>query len=393
MQLIEICQSNEKMTSQSYCPVAADDNDFLDDYSLERIKSISWKVPWSKIILIIAIACSSFIFSISFLHVHPYQPTLHFRQKNNTWKFKIVQITDIHLGEEPATDWGPEQDRRTWLVLDQVLKYEKPDFIILSGDQVTTNYFLPNTTAYYNLLGEFLSTYETPWATIFGNHDDNVEDSRPSGKSKNPPKADRRDLLAADQKFPLSLSKGGPLKVTGTSNYMLDIFIQNNVAAQIFLFDSGGGSLPEAIDDSQIQWFKTQALSSILPAIAFQHIPTLTHAFSETCSGFQGEGIDKLHDDAGVVEALADAGRFLFLAVGHNHGNDYCCPYNDTKLEVCFGRHSGYGGYGKWERGARVYELSIDKDQANNDSSRNIMEWKSWVRLESGLVVDEVSVT
>jgi hypothetical protein len=234
-------------------------------------------------------------------------------------------------------------------------------------------------------LGEFLSAYATPWAMIFGNHDDS-DFEVPGTNRKIPHKFNRRDLLAIDQSFPLSVSQGGPMEVTGTTNYVLDIHIGDEAAAQILFLDSGGGALLEAIDDSQILWFEDQASSSELPAVAFQHIPTSAHRFSDSCVGFQGEGIEELHYDAGILKAFADSGRFSFLAVGHNHGNDYCCPYQDTELQVCFGRHSGYGGYGKWERGSRVYELSISKDQSVSKS----MRWKSWVRLESGEVADEV---
>jgi DNA repair exonuclease SbcCD nuclease subunit len=318
------------------------------------------------------------------------QPSLQFRQAENlenAWKFKILQITDIHLGEAEDTLWGPEQDRKTWIVLDKVLTMESPDLIVLGGDQLTANNCKTNATAYYRILGEFLSGYGIPWAMIFGNHDD-MDFEVPGTDQRIPHKYSRRQLLAVDQSFSLSLSRGGPLEVTGTSNYVLDIHIENQTAAQIFFFDSGGGYLPQAIDDSQIKWFHEKASLSQLPAGAFQHIPTAAHHFSESsCQGFQGEGIAAIHYDAGIMKALADSGRFSFLAVGHNHGNDYCCPYEDSELHVCFGRHSGYGGYGKWEHGARVYELSIPTDQA----SRNTMQWKSWVRLESGEIVDEIS--
>jgi hypothetical protein len=49
------------------------------------------------------------------------------------------------------------------------------------------------------------------------------------------------------------------------------------------------------------------------------------------------------------------------------------------------GARTGYGGYGDWERGARVYELSIVAPQEYK------LEWKSWVRLELGDVYDQVS--
>jgi hypothetical protein len=45
--------------------------------------------------------------------------------------FQIMQITDIHLGEAEYTDWGPEQDRKTMKLLNQMFEYEKPDLIVL----------------------------------------------------------------------------------------------------------------------------------------------------------------------------------------------------------------------------------------------------------------------
>ena len=122
-------------------------------------------------------------------------------------------------------------------------------------------------------------------------------------------------------------------------------------------------------------------------------------------------------EDPGIANAMSESTRIYFLATGHNHGNDYCCHYRNTTLQLCFGRHSGYGGYGRWDRGSRIYELTIpfhvhddDDDNttrvdgvANDDddyddpsaTTHNIhnMEWKTWVRLESGEIIDRVDTT
>ena len=369
---------------------------------------------------------------------HYNRPTLWFRSddesKNGQWKFKIVQITDIHLGEAEDTDWGPEQDRKTWSVIDSVLRKESPfDLIVLSGDQLTANNCKDNATEYYQLLGEFLTPYNVPWAMIFGNHDD-ADYEVPGTDRKIPTKTDRRRLLKVDASFPLSLSKEGPSYVKGITNYVLDVLVDdgedgidekdddttttnnnnnnNNidgsskVGAQIFFLDSGGGALSQTIDTSHLEWVRTQAsVLPTVPAVAFQHIPTSEYVYSggDVCQGYQGEGIAPLDYDAGILQTLANSSkRFLFLAVGHNHGNDYCCPYNPNtsatsswnnhELEVCFGRHSGYGGYGNWERGSRVYELTLGKNSDSSSSSSSWwIEWKSWVRLESGEVIDELT--
>ena len=140
----------------------------------------------------------------------------------------------------------------------------------------------------------------------------------------------------------------------------------------------------------------------MIPAVAFQHIPTWQHEYvDDTCVGYQGEGVAELEYDGGIVDAMIESGRFHFLAVGHNHGNDYCCPYNgnndnnnnyqDNDLYFCFGRHSGYGGYGKWDRGVRVYELLLTDDDGRNDNNNGDeqfseemetakgFKWRTWV--------------
>lgn len=63
--------------------------------------------------------------------------------------------------------------------------------------------------------------------------------------------------------------------------------------------------------------------------------------------------------------------------VGHNHGLDWCCPYK--KLWLCFARHTGYGGYGNWPRGARVLEIN-----------QQPFSLKSWIRMEDGSTHSEV---
>jgi hypothetical protein len=327
---------------------------------------------------------------------------LEFRQAakedaNNSHVFHILQLADIHLGENSWTDWGPEQDRKTWIALDRLVLAEQPDLIVLSGDQLTSNNVDKNATAYYLALGHKLNAFGIPWALIFGNHDDAPFELNLNGTSQFfAAKTSRRQLLEAHRDFDLSLTLEGPESVTGVTNYWLDIFSpvsaddndgqqQVEAAARVLFLDSGGGSLTEQIDTSQIDWFwDTQRQHQNVPVVAFQHIPSSLRDFgfeSEECKGFTEDGVQPLENDAGIVEALSAAANVHFLAVGHNHGNDYCCRHTQS-LRLCFGRHSGYGGYGRWDRGARVYQLKLNQ-------TGDWVGWKSWVRMESGEVVDE----
>mmetsp|Transcript_24118 Transcript_24118/g.66862 ORF Transcript_24118/g.66862 Transcript_24118/m.66862 type:complete len:486 (-) Transcript_24118:242-1699(-) len=326
--------------------------------------------------------------------------------------FKIMQITDIHLGEAEYTDWGPRQDEKTFALLDKIFAYEPDcDLLVLGGDQLTANNCLGNCTQYYEILGRYLSGQGIPWATIMGNHDDMDFEVEDGSGATIPHSYTRRDLLRVDQRFALSLSQASAEReLTGVSNYVLDVLdpVTDRPALQIFFLDSGGGSLKEAINDDQVEWFRKEASATgntaAVPAVAFQHIPTWQHEYVDgSCFGYRGDGVAELEYDGGIVGAMVESGRFHFLAVGHNHGNDYCCSYygndgntnyNNRDIDVgdlyfCFGRHSGYGGYGKWDRGVRIYELSMKtSDNGGRFDSEKLFQWRTWVRLESGEKVD-----
>ena len=445
-------------------------------------------------------------------------------KKEEVGTFKIMQITDIHLGEAENTDWGPLQDVKTFQLLDRMLSLLEPsntiDLIVLGGDQVTANNCLHNCTEYFRMLGTFLTKYGIPWISVVGNHDD-MNYEVPEVVQVPPPNTTaytnstqqqqqqqqttiqqqqtttttttiphnytRDDILKIDMtEFgDLSFTKIGPTDVYGSSNYYIDVVFDDDDSndnhndkdkdkddndndndddgsrnngnfpppppplpvpvLQIYVFDSGGGSINEMIDESQIEWFQqiqreqrrkyygghggnnnnnnNRRRKIRVPAVAFQHIPTRqyveegggTHSH---CIGSHDDSIEYIDFDAGIIDALLNASssisdhqdqgqddlggddddhddddddddwgfnQFLFLGVGHNHGNDYCCSYTrrgrrqkslpspstpstssssslpqqQPNITLCYGRHSGYGGYGQWQRGVRMYEIKL----------------------------------
>jgi len=59
-------------------------------------------------------------------------------------------------------------------------------------------------------------------------------------------------------------------------------------------------------------------------------------------------------------------------------------PTNGNGLNLCFNRHSGYGGYTDWERGARqiiVHEDALGKNEV-----------ETWIRLEDGNISGQVTL-
>lgn len=309
-----------------------------------------------------------------------------------------MQLTDMHLGEAQETDWGPRQDVKTYNLLSTLIPFENPNLILLTGDQLTGNDCDANATAYYEQMGEFLEQFDIPWALIFGNHDDS-DFSRNLNGTEIEAKTKRPELAQALEQFSLSLTETGPLNVTGTSNFVLPIHHDGSdeVVSQIVLLDSGGGSLPTSFDESQVDWVREQLHDAPIPTVIFQHIPTVEFRFDEDrCIGTQKDGVAYVNPDLGMISLMKSNENVLLLAAGHNHGNDYCCRVEDASLHLCFGRHSGYGGYTVVDRGARVYELQLNGGGSTGSRNLRVLEddsstiaWNSWVRLESGEVIDE----
>lgn len=68
------------------------------------------------------------------LNPYPLKPRVVFRQDGS---FKLTVFGDLHFGENPWDDWGPEADRKSVKVMTDMLELEKPDFVAINGDLVT----------------------------------------------------------------------------------------------------------------------------------------------------------------------------------------------------------------------------------------------------------------
>ncbi len=119
---------------------------------------------------------------------------------------------------------------------------------------------------------------------------------------------------------------------------------------------------------------------------------------------FRGEGAD---DEAFVDALLAEKGLHS-VYVGHDHGNAWCALWPEEGRFrprqrhgeerpggpfLCFSKHSGYGGYGNWKRGARVVRLAFRDGNADGDFNDNgEMDVQTWVRMEGGSIVTHVNL-
>lgn len=179
---------------------------------------------------------------------------------------------------------------------------------------------------------------------------------------------------------------------------------------------------PNWVDSSVVSWFTstkdnlTAAYGKSLPSLAFVHIPV------DAFLAFQDAGVDANQEpginadvplaqqgvvsgegssetvftydgqDVPFMQALLDTEGLIAVFSGHDHGNDWCFKW-DTKLtgmtltgnglNLCFSRHTGYGGYGSWTRGSR--QVLVNLSTLGNQT-------ETWTRFEDGTTAGAVTL-
>jgi hypothetical protein len=96
------------------------------------------------------------------------------------------------------------------------------------------------------------------------------------------------------------------------------------------------------------------------------------------------------------MDAITSTPGLMALFSGHDHGDTWCYKWdtqlpgmsmNGNGINICFGQHSGYGGYGTWTRGSRQVLLHESMLQDLNN-----LELDTWIRLETQNVVGAVTL-
>lgn len=318
--------------------------------------------------------------------------------------------------------------------MNRVLDAESQQLVVFNGDLITgENTFLENSTHYVDRIVEPLVSRNLPWASTYGNHDGQHNLSG-------------QDILARERQF--SNAKTTQMvfgEGIGTTNYYLPVYgsnctsgLNNSCTPKLLLwfFDSRGGvdfqqgddsngPRPNWVDESVVDWFKNTSTSlsnlhnKTIPSLAFVHHPTNASQAFQTQKGVdpnrqpginddwpihgQAEGWckDETHSDdcsyggqdVPFMEAISSTPGLMAVFSGHDHGITWCYKWNTTiqsmtvagnGVNLCFGQHTGYGGYGTWARGSR--QVLVTEEMLRN------LEVETWIRLERGEVVGSVSL-
>jgi hypothetical protein len=246
-------------------------------------------------------------------------------------------------------------DRKSQVVINTILEDEKPDFVVLNGDLITgENTYLHNATHYLDQIVAPLVAKGSPWASTYGNHDQqfNLSSER---------LLERERTRYPDLSYTRSMVRSPK---AGVSNFFVPIYSAKAISSSppvvlLWFFDSKGGSrfqvkdpkgktpdeqrvpIPSFVDPDVVEWFQqtnsrlVQEHGHSIPSIAFVHIPIYAMA------AFQRQSIDAklqpgINDDdplsgqsfdsegytAGDVpfmNALIDVGVKAIFS-GHDHG-------------------------------------------------------------------------
>lgn len=292
--------------------------------------------------------------------------------------FKIVQLTDTHW-----TNFD-ERDRHTHRVIETVLDIEQPDLVFLTGDMIGGADCKDAERGILQLI-QPIEERGILWTAVMGNHDDESSLSR-------------EELWRVMQTCAHFVGRRGPRRVTGVGNYVLPILDRRGEQPAAFLWGIDSNSYATTdiggwgwITCDQIAWYEhtvhqvrrrwgisPQEMRTV-PALAFFHIPLPEYDevwHTQVCYGEKYEDVCAPKINTGFFAALHEVGEVIGTFVGHEHINDFWG--NLYGIRLCYGRVSGYGGYGKegFLCGARVIELE-----------QNVRDFRTWLRLEDGTAV------
>lgn len=262
-----------------------------------------------------------------------YQPKDYILQMDYTNDFRILQLTDTHIGDK---DNAPLH----YKFMDLTIKEANPDMIVVTGDLFT---FASKGTA--KEFFKFLDSYGVPWTVTFGNHDEQCFfsiDWLTNVLNKYGSHCLFKDLQDD--------------KVQGNANFAINLMSGGNIFEQLIIMDSNrynynGYFGYDYFKQNQIDWYKDlvdytteQNGGTVVPSLMFYHIPlpeTKT-AWEEAqkdetkiknpenekgIKAQQGEDPCSPDFNSGFFDVIVEKGSTRGMYFGHDHINNYIVEY------------------------------------------------------------------
>ncbi len=289
--------------------------------------------------------------------------------KFNNGEFKIMHICDCQDGY-PASEIMLKY-------IDLAIKEEKPDVVILGGDNTVCGYGESElaglneqqrkekiTALKKNAIQELVDVFvknETYFTLVFGNHD-------------------HQQGLENDELLELYIECGGKYclaydavpELTGSGTHNLPVYdsANENIIFNLYMFDSGDTAYDEngkdmgydSVHPDQIEWYKgvrdslKERTGKYVPSVAFQHIivnevydklffkvpvlgirefnGTQYSVFPKT-NNFTGHLLELPcpgYYNYGQFDAMNEKGDVLGMFFGHDHTNSFECDIDGMRI-------------------------------------------------------------
>lgn len=302
--------------------------------------------------------------------------------------FRIAAFTDMHLDGKNKTSY-----LTVFNLINNIIT-EKPDLVILGGDNVTSAFNRKRAEQ----LGEIFEKLGIYWAPVLGNHE-----------GDNSYSVTRTEIVEIFSSYPHCLMLEGPSDIWGDGNYSVEILNSDNSLCRKFVFmDTGDEAdsttkaeygIPEEDDPddgvkkNQVEWYKKtiesakdkygEVKSSVIIHIP---LPQYEEGFesAELLFGEKLENICESGFDSGLFDAIKSEGSTDSVFCGHDHLNTFGFLYDGVLLSYL--QPSGYGSYTAasrlgyeekdWLQGYVSMTLSKDGNitQEHHRNSENMQE-------------------
>ena len=300
-----------------------------------------------------------------------------------TDNFRILQLTDVHLGDKDKLDTH-------FKFMDLTIDEAHPDMIIVTGDLFT---FASKSTA--KKFFEYLDGKGVPWTVTYGNHDEQCYfsvDWLTSQLNNYGSNCIYKDIQDDD--------------VHGNANFAINLMQGDNLFEQLIIMDSNRYDFKtmyyDYFKDNQIKWYEKMIdYGKSLPggadakSLMFYHIPLpetqtvwdMLQAGSAEVTNvpFKVNGEDKygtLEEDvccptvnSGFFDVIVEKGSTTGMYFGHDHVNNFIINYKGVDF--------GYGVkatdrvyYGESKLGGRVITLHNDHTTTYEDYYHTYAEVK-----------------
>ena len=282
----------------------------------------------------------------------------------------VLQLTDTQIidaaqarpgrGGVDHEFWATDKmDERCYDYITEIVEATDPDLIILTGD-VIYGEFDDNGTALTRFIN-FMETLQTPWAPIFGNHDNESK----MGADWQCQQFENAQYCLFEQKT-----------LTGNGNYSVGIAQGDEIKRVFYMLDSNGcgaasveslanghTKTTEGFGQDQIDWYTQEitALKAVSPntKISFAyHIQTAIFEKAFAQYGFaQPETIDNTKNSINInIDRLVDKAATDFGYIGRPLKNPWDTNYMVYEGMKALGADSMFVGHEHCNSASVVYD-------------------------------------